>query len=85
MRIFYDLYEDEIMVDAPDGPVTLKNFYIAARKEAGISIPKLTRDTGLEHPQLYVIENPKTKSNGRHSHKLFLAALETLGYSITIE
>jgi hypothetical protein len=85
MRIFYDLIADELMVETQDGDVSLRDFYVDARKEAGITIGKLQRDSYVTHPRLYIIEHPKGPSNGKRSYKNILAALETLGYSITIE
>lgn len=83
VKVTYDPLKDDLMV----GEHTLKEFYIAARLDAGISIGKLEEDAGITHPGLYNIEKPARppkRPTGSVSTKYLLIALECLGYSLEI-
>jgi transcriptional regulator with XRE-family HTH domain len=78
MHLVYDPNEHDFFI----GEVPLKDFYIQARKESGISINKLEQITTLAHPTLSNIE----RGNGKKSNstRAMLATLPYLGYNILI-
>lgn len=76
---------DPIRMDLMVGEQTLREFYIEQRQDAGITIPKLTADACLNHGQLRNME--LLQKNGKYSNATMpiLAALDTLGFEISIE
>lgn len=81
MRLAWDPFIEEFRV----GDQTLREFYMAARKEAGITIAKLESDSGLSRGVLRGIE--KVASHNvklGKSSRAMLIALETLGCTLDI-
>lgn len=75
MRMTYDPVAKQFMVAG----VSLRDFYMEARREAGVSIGKLQDDSGLGHPLLWNVENGRSNSTNT-----ILRALQTLGYNVTL-
>lgn len=82
MKLIFDVIDNQFKVLTDTGLMPIIDFYIKARKEAGITISKLERDTFLDHPQLWIIES-KPSTDSRSLGKI-LRALATLGYEIDI-
>lgn len=90
LKLTYDPIERQFMVETKSfvgTPISepLREFYIRQRIEAGISITKLALDSGLDRGQLRNIEF--VQSTGKYSKSIasMLAALETLGFILSIE
>lgn len=81
MKLRYDLVSEDFMV----GEQSLVDFYVAARRDAKISISKLEKDSWLTRGTLRNIEiPPKCRPKKSKSIRAILIALETLGFSLEV-
>lgn len=88
MKLKWNPDKMDFYVHTPRGKVCLRDFYMTARKRAGISVLKLENDSKLGHPTLQFIEkSPPSYKPGKpnNSTRALLAALDTLGYSIELD
>lgn len=81
MNLRYDIFADDFFV----GDQTLREFYVEARKKAGVSTATLERLAGVMRPTFYNLEYTNKKGYRSNSVRAMLIALEELGYSLEIE
>lgn len=82
MEVTYNPTNGELYV----GDIKLRDFYIAARKRSGRTKSDIEVAIGISHPSVCNIELPNgSKKKSSNSVRVILAALEELGYTITIK
>lgn len=85
MTITYDPTHGCLLVVDGQTVQFIREFYIDARKEAGVTVSRLEQQLGINHPTLSNLEYTNRKGYRSRATLPILAALEGLGYVITIE
>lgn len=80
MKITYEPFTSQFIVNG----IPFREFYIAARKEANISIGALEAKAGVTHPILVYLEKGQSGKKQSNSIRAMLIAMEALGYEVTI-
>lgn len=85
LNLSYDSIDKEWYVSTPNLRQPLREFYIQAREDEGITYAKLASDSGLERAQLRNYEFVQKTGKFAQAPGPLLAALDTLGFTLSIE